>query len=714
MVRRSRSDASRSLGSHRASAIRRLRPVWIVLIVATCLTSFQLPTAQAASTRSEQHPRRHWGPPIATQSKVPTAVMQASIRPFHPAKNSAAAAAGVLPGRSAVPLSSSPSNARPLGHPVVNPFDSTLSVYPGAVGTWAGSGSSGTQDGNGTAASFTAMSGVVSVGSTAYVATAGAIRTVDLSSGGSHAVGTIASTTSVFSTNIGGITTDGSSLYTADADYSKIWKTDLSTGATTALVNSTNLVALAYGGGQLYATCVGCPNLYTVDTSTGAVNQIGSGNGMGGAVAMTSDGADLWLTEQTSCSGSCKTDLLELDLSGAFVARFPVPSDFASGSISGTSQIASAGAYLYLSDFGNTRLERITKSSGAVVQAAGNYSTGYADGTGTDAWFSKITGIVSDGTSLWVADTGNLRFRQVVPGTALPQQQTPTATITADLYPGSVATFAGNGTDATVDSTNPLTASFRAMGGSALVTDDQGNMHDYIATAGSIRNVVLSGPNLGTVTTLTGSATTTGCTASPNPSQVRLSDTPGNLVTDGKYLYLADPGCFDIVRTDIQTGATSVVYSFNPGGFLQPLFALTFAGGYLYATSEGVQNTFKIDPVNGTADTQWMPIAGHSLTSDSQYLWATVDWACGGIRARRTWSVSTSPPRPPLSTQWDRAPSPGNHRSSRRATTCTCPATATTGWSASRNPPAISACSPEPAPGMPTGPIGTTPCSRLS
>jgi len=54
-----------------------------------------------------------------------------------------------------------------------------------------------------------------------------------------------------------------------------------------------------------------------------------------------------------------------------------------------------------------------TTTSGAVTTLAGTGSTGSANGTGTSASFYHPTGITSDVTNLYVADTSNHLIRKI-------------------------------------------------------------------------------------------------------------------------------------------------------------------------------------------------------------------------------------------------------------------------------------------------------------
>src|SRR6266498_631967 len=108
-------------------------------------------------------------------------------------------------------------------------------------------------------------------------------------------------------------------------------------------------------------------------------------------------------------------------------------------------------------------------------------------------------------------------------------------TTTVDINPARITTFAGNGTNATVDNANGLNASFKDMAGAVVV----GN-YAYVSTAGAIRKVDLTSSQ---VTTLAGSATQSGCVENNDPTLVRFSLNIGQITSDGTYLYTADPGC---------------------------------------------------------------------------------------------------------------------------------------------------------------------------
>ena len=75
--------------------------------------------------------------------------------------------------------------------------------------------------------------------------------------------------------------------------------------------------------------------------------------------------------------------------------------------------ITTDGTNLYVADQSNHLIRKIVISTGAVTTVAGTGSSGSANGTGTSASFYYPQGITTDGTNLYVADSGNHLIRQI-------------------------------------------------------------------------------------------------------------------------------------------------------------------------------------------------------------------------------------------------------------------------------------------------------------
>jgi len=123
--------------------------------------------------------------------------------------------------------------------------------------------------------------------------------------------------------------------------------------------------------------------------------------------------------------------------------------------------ITSNGTSLYVADTGNNRIRQINIATRAVTTLAGNSTPAFLDGIGDAARFTLPRGIASDGINVYVADTGNNRIRQI------------------NIATGAVTTLAGDGTEAFFDGIG-MAARFAlprgiTSDGTALYVADTGN-----------------------------------------------------------------------------------------------------------------------------------------------------------------------------------------------------------------------------------------------
>jgi len=235
-----------------------------------------------------------------------------------------------------------------------------------------------------------------------------------------------------------------------------------------------------------------------------------------------------------SCGGSSNTSS-----SGATVTTFAGTAG-SQGSADGTgtaalfhspSAITTDGTNLYVADSGNNTIRKIVIATGAVAIFSGsaNGDSGSADGTGTTALFNRPSGITTDGTNLYVADSGNNTIRKIVIAT------------------GEVTTLAGTaGSSGSADGTG--TAAL--FNNPADIASDGTNL--YIADSGNntIRKIVIT---TGEVTTLAGTAGSSG--SANGTGTAALFNNPLGIATDRTNLYIADSGNNTIRKIVIATGA---------------------------------------------------------------------------------------------------------------------------------------------------------------
>jgi len=152
--------------------------------------------------------------------------------------------------------------------------------------------------------------------------------------------------------------------------------------------------------------------------------------------------------------------------------------------------------------------------STVVTTLAGTVDNGSANGTGTSASFNYPYGITTDGTNLYVADSGNHLIRKIVIST------------------GAVTTLAGTGSSGSANGTGTSASFYHPYG----ITTDGTNLYVADSSNHLIRKIVIS---TGAVTTVAG----TGSSGSANGTGTSASFYyPRGITTDGTNLYVADKG----------------------------------------------------------------------------------------------------------------------------------------------------------------------------
>jgi DNA-binding beta-propeller fold protein YncE len=398
-------------------------------------------------------------------------------------------------------------------------------IATGAVTTLAGSGNWAYVDGTGTAASFYFPKGITidPTGTNLYVADYlnSVIRKIEIATGvvttfagsatGGHADGTGTAASFASPTGIT-IDSDGTNLYVTDTGNSTIRKIVIATRA--------------------------------VSTIAGSSSNQGSYDGTGTAASflfpesITTDGTSLYVAD------SSNNKIRKIVISSGVVST--LAGSGASGSADGTGTVAtfnypegitadSTGANLYVGDSSSNKIRKIVITTGVVSTFAGSTSSTKTDGTGLAARFNSPSGIVSDGTNLYVADKYNNAIRKIVIAT------------------GVVTTLAGSTTSGSVDGTGTA-ARFDSPWG---ITIDSTHTNLYVVDEGNdmIRKIVIA---TGAVTTLAGS--TTGGNADGTGTAASFSS-PTGIVIDpaGTNLYVTDSNNCTIRKIVIATGVVTTI-----------------------------------------------------------------------------------------------------------------------------------------------------------
>ena len=518
-------------------------------------------------------------------------------------------------------------------------------ISTNAVTTIAGSGTWGHADGTGTSASFNSPHGITTDGTNLYVADSGnnEIRKIVISTGvvttfaGSITWGNADGIGSAAAFNCpNGITTDGTNLYVADTDNTEIRKIVIATGEVSTLAGSKN-IGNADGTGSSAAFCfpnaitadADGTNLYVADSgnkeirriviSTGVVTTMAAGwFAWPSSLTVSADGLSLFVAD--SDQGEIKKVLIASGMVSSFadITASGVVADgtnlyltdlngyirkieISTGTVTDVIfkyrypyEITSDGTSLYIADSGNNRIRKVVIATGESSVVAGSSVSGYADGTGTAAQFSDPQGLAVDGTNLYVVDADNNEIRKIALSTGV------VTTLAGSTIPGSLD---GTVTNARFNSPTEI-----AIHGSDLYVTDSSN--------NEIRKIELS---TGAVTTFAGSITSgdsdgTGIGARFN--------NPVGIVIDpaGENFYVTDTKNNEIRKIVISTGVVTTfagsVNSDNRDGigtnarFNSPYgIAIDAAGTSLYISDMRNNEIRKIDIATASVTT----LAGSSV-----------------------------------------------------------------------------------------------------
>lgn len=357
----------------------------------------------------------------------------------------------------------------------------------------AGTGGSGAIDAIGAAASFNLPHGIANDGTNLYVVDEGnrKIRKIVISS---YAVTTLAGSearsaidaigTAATFFDPAGIVSDGTNLYVADESNHKIRKIEISSGTVTTFagtgsygaVDATGVAAsfgrpygLVIEGGNLYVTDRGVQNIRKIVLSTqvvstlagGSIGTYGSTDAIGPAAlfnypsGITSDSTNLYVADEGN--NKIRKIVIATKAVTTFAGTGIAGATDAAGILAAfkaPSGITTDGSNLYVSDTGNHKIRKIVISSKEVTTFSG-----------TSLLYP--TGIVTDGTNLFVADTGNHKIRKIVIGS------------------GAFSTWAGTGSAGVVDGAGTVASFFYPVG----ITSAGSNLFVTDASGQTIRKI---------------------------------------------------------------------------------------------------------------------------------------------------------------------------------------------------------------------------------
>lgn len=280
-----------------------------------------------------------------------------------------------------------------------------------------------------------------------------------------------------------GVTTDGKNLYVADSDRHIIRKIVIATGLISDLAGSGTLGSIdAAGASASFNKPTGITsdanNIFVVDSenhtirkiviASGAVTTLAGSRTQGAVDAagteasfnhpfdITTDGNNLYVAD--SMNSKIRKIVIATGAVTTLAGSGTVGSLDATGTAASFSYprgLTTDGNNLYVADSGNNKIRKIVIATGVITTLAGSGAVGYLDATGTEASFSSPRSITTDGSNLYVTDSGNNRIRKIVIAT------------------GVVTTLAGSGAAGSLDATG-ATALFHSPQG---ITTDGKNLY---------------------------------------------------------------------------------------------------------------------------------------------------------------------------------------------------------------------------------------------
>lgn len=463
----------------------------------------------------------------------------------------------------------------------IDPGTATVSTYAGAAGT------QGTTDGAVASARFTTPRGLQVQSGYLYVMDSAnlQIRRIDLSlntvtsffatsritghANGTASVGRISSLITLAS--------DSTNLYALEQSFHTVRKINLGTATSTALAGVVGEPGVANGTGSArlgipqsivvvgsygYVTDQGSMSIRKIDTATGEISTLAGALGdslitadsffvgdMGhlnlSQAVTTTDGDTFYISQfgshtirKVSLSGNSVTTI-----AGALGQNGNTDATGTAASFNAPMGLVEDNGYLYVCDRSNHAIRRIDLATNAVTIVAGSTAgtAGTSNGNGTAARFNFPYMIISDGTYLYISDSGAHTIRTLQIG----------GSWTVDTLAGTAASA---GTSDGVGSA----ARFRSPRGLALSADKKTL---YVADASNnlIRSIDIDplSVNYRQVTTIAGQASVAVTADGTGTGATFVS--PSHLAADSTNLWITDTTAGLVRRMNLSTGVVTTV-----------------------------------------------------------------------------------------------------------------------------------------------------------
>jgi pimeloyl-ACP methyl ester carboxylesterase/sugar lactone lactonase YvrE len=202
---------------------------------------------------------------------------------------------------------------------------------------------------------------------------------------------------------------------------------------------------------------------------------------------------------------------------------------------------------IYIADYYNNRIRKVTASTGVISTAAGNGTAGYS-GDGGAATSAELNGpgdvAVDSAGNIYISDLSNNRIRKVTVST------------------GVISTVAGNGTKGYSGDGGAATSA--EIGSSSVTVDTAGNIYLADDSNNRIRKVTVS---TGIITTVAGNGTA-GFSGDGGAATSAELDVPDGVVVDSAgNIYIADHNNERIRKVTVSTGKISTVAGDGTAGY---------------------------------------------------------------------------------------------------------------------------------------------------